>query len=106
MADSDLRRHRGLCAESLVQDRAVATVSRLNTIEVAGLWAILKRVQSRGSPNALYAASSGVPILESLDITAKTAGNVVVGEAILKVRTGIEQGQTFVCSVTSSQIFR
>src|SRR4030095_10617435 len=33
--------------------------------------------------------SSGVPILESLEITARTAGNVVVSEAIQKVRSGI-----------------
>src|SRR6185369_10618464 len=32
--------------------------------------------------------SSGVPILQSLEITAKTAGNVIVEDAILKVRAG------------------
>src|SRR6185369_3386031 len=32
--------------------------------------------------------SSGVPILESLEITARTSGNVIVGEAIQRVRTG------------------
>src|SRR6185436_8941188 len=36
--------------------------------------------------------SSGVPILESLEITARTAGNVIVSKAINKVRSGIEQG--------------
>ncbi|HXG91813.1 MAG TPA: type II secretion system F family protein [Blastocatellia bacterium] len=49
--------------------------------------------------------SSGVPILESLDITARTAGNVVVSEAIHKVRAGIEQGQTFVEPLKSSGVF-
>jgi type IV pilus assembly protein PilC len=49
--------------------------------------------------------SSGVPILESLEITARTAGNVIVGEAILKVRTGIEQGQTFVEPLKATDIF-
>ena len=49
--------------------------------------------------------SSGVPILESLDITAKTAGNVIVAEAILKVRSGIEQGQTIVEPLKASKIF-
>jgi type IV pilus assembly protein PilC len=49
--------------------------------------------------------SSGVPILESLEITARTAGNVIVGEAIIKIRTGIEQGQTFVEPLKASQIF-
>jgi type IV pilus assembly protein PilC len=49
--------------------------------------------------------SSGVPILESLEITARTAGNVVVAEAILKVRAGIEQGQTFVEPLKATQVF-
>jgi type IV pilus assembly protein PilC len=34
--------------------------------------------------------SSGVPILQSLDITARTAGNVVIEEAIFKVRAGVD----------------
>jgi type IV pilus assembly protein PilC len=49
--------------------------------------------------------SSGVPILESLDITARTAGNIIVGEAILKVRAAIEQGQTFVEPLKATQVF-
>jgi len=49
--------------------------------------------------------SSGVPILESLEITSKTAGNIVVSEAIQKVRTGIEQGQTFVEPLKASGVF-
>ena len=49
--------------------------------------------------------SSGVPILESLEITSRTAGNVVVSEAINKVRTGIEQGQTFVEPLKASGVF-
>ncbi|MEK6408947.1 MAG: type II secretion system F family protein [Acidobacteriota bacterium] len=49
--------------------------------------------------------SSGVPILESLEITARTAGNVIVSEAIRKVRSGIEQGQTFVEPLKASGVF-
>jgi type IV pilus assembly protein PilC len=49
--------------------------------------------------------SSGVPILESLEITARTAGNVVVSEAIQKVRAGVEQGQTFVEPLKASGVF-
>ena len=40
--------------------------------------------------------SSGVPILQSLEITAKTAGNVIIEDAILKVRAGVERGENFV----------
>jgi type IV pilus assembly protein PilC len=49
--------------------------------------------------------SSGVPILESLDITGRTAGNVVIQEAIMKVRAGIEQGQTIVEPLKATGIF-
>lgn len=67
---------------------------------------ILKKIAiARFSRTLSTLLSSGVPILESLDITAKTAGNVVVGEAILRVRTGIEQGQTFVEPLKASHIF-
>jgi type IV pilus assembly protein PilC len=38
--------------------------------------------------------SSGVAILESLDITARTAGNAVIEEAIMKVRKEVEEGKT------------
>src|SRR5258705_6345656 len=40
--------------------------------------------------------SSGVPILQSLDITARTAGNIVIEEAIISVRTGVERGENFI----------
>jgi type IV pilus assembly protein PilC len=49
--------------------------------------------------------SSGVPILESLDITGRTAGNVIIQEAIGKVRSGIEQGQTIVEPLKATGIF-
>jgi len=38
--------------------------------------------------------SSGVPILNGLEITARTAGNKVIEEAILKTRTSISEGNT------------
>lgn len=38
--------------------------------------------------------SSGVPILDGLDITARTAGNSVVEDAIQSVRRAVEQGRT------------
>jgi len=38
--------------------------------------------------------SSGVPILDGLDIVARTAGNVIIEEAILRVRQAISEGKT------------
>lgn len=49
--------------------------------------------------------SSGVPILQSLDITAKTAGNVIVEDAILKVRAGVERGENFVDPLKATDVF-
>ncbi|MCA1589014.1 MAG: type II secretion system F family protein [Acidobacteria bacterium] len=49
--------------------------------------------------------SSGVPILQSLDITAKTAGNVVIEDAIQKVRTGVERGENFVDPLKATKVF-
>jgi len=38
--------------------------------------------------------TSGVPILDGLDITARTAGNAIVEDAIIAVRRSVEQGKT------------
>ena len=38
--------------------------------------------------------ASGVPILDGLDITARTAGNAIIEEAIMKTRKSIERGET------------
>ncbi len=49
--------------------------------------------------------SSGVPILQSLEITAKTAGNVIIQNAILKVRDGVERGENFVDPLKETEAF-
>ncbi|HSU25301.1 MAG TPA: type II secretion system F family protein [Pyrinomonadaceae bacterium] len=49
--------------------------------------------------------SSGVPILQSLEITAKTAGNVIIEDAILKVRAGVERGENFVDPLKATNVF-
>ena len=49
--------------------------------------------------------SSGVPILQSLDITSKTAGNVVIEDAIQKVRAGVERGENFVDPLKATNVF-
>ncbi len=49
--------------------------------------------------------SSGVPILQSLDITSKTAGNVIIEDAIIKVRQGVERGENFVDPLKATGVF-
>ena len=49
--------------------------------------------------------SSGVPILEGLDITAKTAGNAVVERSLIKVRKSLEEGKTLTEPLKDSEVF-
>ncbi len=49
--------------------------------------------------------SSGVPILEGLDITAKTSGNAVVERAIQKTRKAVEAGRSLVDPLKETEVF-
>jgi type IV pilus assembly protein PilC len=49
--------------------------------------------------------SSGVPILDGLDITARTSGNTVVEEAILLTRKSIERGETISAPLKETGVF-
>lgn len=49
--------------------------------------------------------SSGVPIMDALDIVARTAGNVVLEEVIYEVRTAISEGQTIAEPLSETSIF-
>lgn len=49
--------------------------------------------------------SSGVPILEGLEIVAKTAGNVIIEEAVMKARTSLSQGKTLAEPLIETKVF-
>ncbi|HTK95349.1 MAG TPA: type II secretion system F family protein [Terriglobales bacterium] len=49
--------------------------------------------------------TSGVPILEGLAITARTSGNAVLEEALMKVRKAIEEGRTIIDPLKESGVF-
>jgi type IV pilus assembly protein PilC len=49
--------------------------------------------------------SSGVPILDALDIVAKTAGNVVIEEALYDVKAAISEGKTIAEPLAESDVF-
>jgi type IV pilus assembly protein PilC len=49
--------------------------------------------------------SSGVSILEGLEITAKTAGNRVIQDAIMESRASIAGGDTIAAPLKKSQVF-
>ena len=49
--------------------------------------------------------SSGVPILTGLEITARTAGNRVIQEAVLATRASIREGETIAAPLRQSEVF-
>jgi type IV pilus assembly protein PilC len=49
--------------------------------------------------------SSGVPILDGLEITAKTSGNKVIEESIMEVRKGVVGGKTLAEPITKAKVF-
>lgn len=49
--------------------------------------------------------SSGVPILDGLNITAKTAGNKVVEESVMTVRKGVSEGKTIAEPLSEAKVF-
>ena len=49
--------------------------------------------------------SSGVPILDGLEITAKTSGNAIVEDAIMAVRKSVEEGKTISGPLAETKVF-
>ncbi|MGH9380071.1 MAG: type II secretion system F family protein [Thermoanaerobaculia bacterium] len=49
--------------------------------------------------------ASGVPILDGLQITARTAGNAVVHDAVLAVRKAVEEGRTLAAPLAQTRAF-
>jgi type IV pilus assembly protein PilC len=49
--------------------------------------------------------ASGVPILDGLEITAKTAGNAIVEDAIMAVRKSVEEGKTVSEPLAETKVF-
>jgi len=76
------------------------------TLKAPILGPVLRKIAiARFSRTLSTLLSSGVPILQSLDITARTAGNVIIEEAIRAIRTGVERGESFVEPLKASDVF-
>src|SRR5213078_4774691 len=75
-------------------------------LKIPILGAIFQKIAvARFSRTLSTLLSSGVPILQSLDITARTSGNVIIEEAIIRIRGGVEQGQSFVEPLKATEVF-
>jgi type IV pilus assembly protein PilC len=67
---------------------------------------VLKKVAvARFSRTLSTMMSSGVPILEGLNIVSKTAGNVVIEAALIKTRQSISEGQSIAEPLSQTDIF-
>ncbi len=76
------------------------------TLRLPMMGDILRKVAvARFSRTLSTLLSSGVPILQALDITARTSGNVVIEEAIISVRVGVERGESFVEPLKATKVF-
>ncbi|MBB5035909.1 type II secretion system F family protein [Prosthecobacter dejongeii] len=64
-----------------------------------------KTAISRFSRTLGTLVTSGVPILQALNITRETAGNVVVSDAITKVHDAVKEGESMVAPLESSNVF-
>jgi len=75
-------------------------------LKIPILGAIFQKIAvARFSRTLSTLLSSGVPILQSLDITARTSGNVIIEEAIISVRNGVERGESFVDPLKATEVF-
>ena len=75
-------------------------------LKVPIIGGILRKIAvARFSRTLSTLLSSGVPILQSLEITARTAGNMILEEAINKVRTGVERGESIVEPLKATDVF-
>jgi type IV pilus assembly protein PilC len=60
---------------------------------------------SRFARNLGTMMSSGVPILQALDIVAETTGNSVVGKAVLDVQESVRQGESMTAPLARHAVF-
>ena len=64
-----------------------------------------KSAVSRFSRTLGTLVTSGVPILQALNITRDTAGNVVISQAIEKVHEAVKEGESIVTPLQASGVF-
>ncbi len=64
-----------------------------------------KSAISRFSRTLGTLVTSGVPILQALNITRDTAGNVVIAEAVSKVHDAVKEGESIVQPLEASGVF-
>jgi type IV pilus assembly protein PilC len=75
-------------------------------LKVPVLGTVLKKIAvARFCRTLSTLVSSGVPILDGLEITARTSGNSIVEDAIMSTRKSVEEGKTIAEPLKSSDVF-
>ena len=93
-----IRAYRRTPAGRLTTDRLLLRLPILGTV-------IRKAAIARFSRTLGTLVQSGVPILDGLEITARTAGNRVVEDAVMKSRASIAGGETISEPLKRSDVF-
>ena len=76
------------------------------TLKMPILGSILRKIAvARFCRTLSTLMASGVPILDGLDITARTSGNAIIEDAILKTRKSIEGGETIAAPLKETGVF-
>jgi type IV pilus assembly protein PilC len=91
-------RYRATAAGRRVVDRALLGLPALGTV-------LRKIAVARFCRTLGTLVSSGVPILDGLAITAKTAGNAIVEDAVIVTRESVEQGQGIAAPLKDTSVF-
>lgn len=112
-----IRGPKGLIAMGVIVVLIFLVRKLIKTEKIAPLWdqlklklpifgsLLTKRAVASFARTFSLLESSGVPILESLDIVAETANNIVISNAIMKARSSIQQGENISKPLAESQIF-
>jgi len=86
--------------------RGRAVWDRMKLRVPMGIGTVVRKLAlSRWSRTLGTLISSGVPILQAIDITGKAAGNVVVEEAMVDVQQAVKEGQSITVPLEKKHIF-
>ena len=76
------------------------------TLKMPALGPVVTKVAiSRFTRTLGTLVSSGVPILQALNIVRETSGNVVIANAVLKIHESVKEGETITAPLESSRVF-
>jgi type IV pilus assembly protein PilC len=100
------RRHRRLPLQPLGPHQGRAQGHRHAKLHLPVLGDIQRKsAVSRFSRTLGTLVTSGVPILQALNITRDTAGNVIISQAIEKVHEAVKEGESIVTPLQASGVF-